>query len=89
MTAEATRNPQIAEALKVSDRVIREEVEEWLRRPREQGGGGLSPERVSSRSLALRFVVDGLALRAAREPDLDRVELRATLGEVVETLLEK
>jgi TetR/AcrR family transcriptional repressor of uid operon len=89
MTAEATRNPQIAEALKASDRVIREEVEEWLRRPREQGGGGLSPERVSSRSLALRFVVDGLALRAAREPGLDRVELRATLGEVVETLLEK
>lgn len=89
MSAEATRNPQIAEALEVSDRAVRDEFEEWLRRPREQGGGGMSPERASSRSLALRFVVDGLTLRAAREPGLDRVELRETLSEVVGTLLEK
>lgn len=88
MSAEATRNPQIAEALRESDRIARKEFEDWLQRPREQGGVGLPAERASSRSLGLRFVVDGLAVRAAREPDLDRAELRATLEEMVRSLIE-
>jgi hypothetical protein len=46
-------------------------------------------ERASSRSLALRYVVDGLAVRAAREPDLDPAEIRASLEAMVRSLLEE
>jgi AcrR family transcriptional regulator len=89
MSAEATRNPQIADALRGSDRTMRKEFEDWLRRPREQGGAGMPAERASSRSLALRYVVDGLAVRAAREPDLDPAEIRASLEAMVRSLLEE
>jgi AcrR family transcriptional regulator len=87
MSAEATRNPQVAEALRHSDNLTRADFEGWLRRPREQGGAGLPAGQAQSRSLAIRFVVDGLALRAAREPDLDRGEARVALEELLRTLL--
>lgn len=89
MTAEATRSQQIAAALQESDELTRVEFEDWLRRPRDQGGAGLPPARARSRSLAIRFVVDGLALRAAREPGLDRAEFRAALEELLRTLLKE
>jgi AcrR family transcriptional regulator len=87
MSAEATRNAQVAEALRESDNLTRAEFEDWLRRPLAQGGAGLGAGLASSRSLAIRFVVDGLALRAAREPELDRAEVRAALEELLRTLL--
>ena len=87
MSAEATRNPQIADALRASDAQTRSQFEEWLRRPRAEGGAGLTPERVRARALAVRLVVDGLTLRAAREPDLDTDEIRAALEMLVEPLL--
>jgi len=87
MSAEATRNPQIAEALRASDAQTRGEFEDWLRRPRAEGGAGLTPDQVRARALAVRCVVDGLTLRAAREPDLDPEEIRAALELLVQPLL--
>jgi AcrR family transcriptional regulator len=87
MSAEATRSPPIAAALRESDRLTRAEFEDWLCRARSQGGAGLSAAQASSRSLAIRFVVDGLALRAAREPELDRAQVREALEELLRTLL--
>ena len=87
MSAEATRNPQFAEALRASDAQTRGEFEDWLRRPRAEGGAGLEPDQVRARALAVRCVVDGLTLRAAREPDLDHEEIRAALELLVQPLL--
>ena len=87
MSAEATRNPHIAEALHVSDEVIREEFQRWLARSPEQGGMGYDEDEAARRSLEMRLVVDGLTLRAAREPGIDRGVLRAALASLLQKAL--
>ena len=87
MSAEATRNPQIAEALRTSDSLTRAEFQNWLSRSRSEGGLGLPDETAASRALLLQFMFEGLALRAARGPDLDRDQLRATLNDLFARLM--
>ena len=64
-----------------------EEFQDWLCRSREQGGMGMPADLAARRALAIRFIVDGMALRAAREPGLDPDELRATLQDMLGHLL--
>jgi len=87
MSAEATRNPQIAAALRRSDALTRAELQAWLASPRSEGGFGLSQDVAASRALLLRSIVEGLALRAAREPDLDLAPLRSALEDLFARLL--
>jgi len=87
MSAEATRNPQIARALRSADMVTRAEFQTWLGRSRNEGGMGLPEEIAASRALLLQSVVEGLALRAVREPDLDPDQLRSTLDDLFAKLL--
>jgi AcrR family transcriptional regulator len=87
MSAEATRNPEIAAALLRSDRSTRAEFQEWLCRGREQGGMAMSRDAAATRALAVRIIVDGLTLRAAREPGLDLDELRRALQVQIAHLL--
>jgi AcrR family transcriptional regulator len=87
MSAEGTRNPQIAEALSRSDETTFSEFVAWLERGRDEGGFGFAPDAARTRALELRLLVDGLALRAAREPGLDRTQLRAALEDAVRRLL--
>jgi AcrR family transcriptional regulator len=87
MSAEATRNPQIAEALRMSDASARAEFQAWLTRRRDKGGAGLPAEVAATRAVLLRCVIEGLTLRAAREPDLDRRLLRAALDELFQAVL--
>ena len=87
MSAEATRNPKIAEALQESDELTRIEFRNWLARSRGEGGLGYSEADAARRALEVRFVVDGLTLRAAREPRIDRAELRAALEDLVARIL--
>lgn len=87
MSAEATRNPEIAAALLRSDALTRVEFRDWLCRSREQGGMGMPADLAATRALAIRFLVDGMALRTAREPSLDPDELRAALDDMLGHLL--
>ena len=87
MSAEATRNPQIAGALRSSDSCTRTEFEAWLSRSRSEGGLGLPDDVAASRALLLQCVVEGLALRAVREPDLDPDQLQTTLNDLFARLL--
>jgi AcrR family transcriptional regulator len=82
MSAEATRNPQVAEALRSSDAVTRAEFQQWLARSPGEGGLGLPEGTAASRALLLQCVVEGLALRAAREPDLHPDQLRSALDDL-------
>ncbi len=79
MSAEAKRNPQIAEALRSADVLTRTELQAWLGRDPGEGGLGLSQDRAASRALLLQCVIEGVAVRAVREPDLDPGQLQFAL----------
>jgi AcrR family transcriptional regulator len=87
MSAEATRDPQIVAALGAFDATIRSEIGAWLGRSEEDGGRGLPLEITQARALMFMCVIDGLNVRVAREPTIDRVLLRTALSEVLAMLL--
>lgn len=87
MNAEATRDPQIAAALRRSDDAIREDLVAWLSRDREAGGLGLPPATAATRVFVLQTFVKGLAMSAVLQPDIDQDALRAAIEAQVERLL--
>lgn len=87
ITAEASRDVQIAEALRRSDLITGAEFRAWLARSAEEGGLGLAPELAEVRALALQCLIEGLAIRAIRQPDLDLATLRAMLERVLSGLM--
>ena len=88
MNAEATRDPQIAAALRRSDEAIRQDLEAWMSRDRADGGLGLPPETVATRVFILQTFVKGLAVSAVRQPDLDQGALKAAIDAQVGRLLQ-
>lgn len=86
MSAEATRDPQIAAALRRFDDTVRNELIEWLARSERRGGHGLPPTVARERVLLLLCLLEGLKVRKAREPDLDRSLLRRSLDFVIDAL---
>jgi AcrR family transcriptional regulator len=86
MSAEAPRDEKIAAALRHADQFTRADFAAWLARPREEGGRGFMPEEAASRSLVMQLVFEGLAVRCAREPGLDRRELQAALALALQSL---
>ena len=86
LSAEATRDAQIAGAVRHFDSELRSALTSWLMRPLDEGGYGLSPDAAQRRALMLQVVFEGLKLREAREPDLDRALLAATLRELLPRL---
>jgi AcrR family transcriptional regulator len=79
IAAESTRDPEIAEATQAADRLIRSRLQEALRRSVHACGRELDPADASRRALALQCMIEGLLVRAVRQPDLDRATLRACL----------
>jgi AcrR family transcriptional regulator len=88
MSAEATRDPQIAAALAEFDAVVRLEIGHWLRRSKAQGGYALAPDIVPPRALLFTCLVEGLKLRVTREPTLDRALIKEALEVILPALLE-
>lgn len=86
MSAEATRDPQIAGAVRSFDREIRALLVEMLNSDRPDGG---APENVRSRALLLQIIFEGLRVRQTREPDLDRELLASALREFLPSVLSK
>lgn len=87
MNAEATRDPQIAEALRASDEAIRQDLEAWMSRDRAEGGLGLPVATVATRAFILQCFVKGLAVSAVRRPDLDHAALKVAIDAQVGQLL--
>ncbi len=88
MSAEATRDPQIATAIREFDSTVRADIEHVLSRSPKQGGYGLTAgSAAAGRALLLICLLDGLKVREAREPHLDRKLLRAALAELLNELL--
>jgi AcrR family transcriptional regulator len=89
MSAEASRDPEIAEALRRADRVTREEFRAWLSRSVEEGGLGLPVALTETRALVLQCFIEGLAIRALREPDLDPAKVREAIENFLPGLLSR
>jgi len=86
ISAQASRNPQIAAALRRSDEVTRAGLQAWLESPRSEGGFGMCPDAAATRALLLRSLFTGLALHAARDPDADLERLKAAIDDVLSHL---
>lgn len=87
MSAEATRVPQIAEALLAADTLGRQEFADWMHRPEERGGLGIATGEANMRSLLMQLIFEGLAVRAARSPQLDPGELRQAIEPLITALI--
>lgn len=86
MSAEATRDPRIAVALQRLDDTVRTELLDWLSRSEKHGGYGLPAGAARERVLMLVCLIEGLKVRKAREPALDRSLLRRSLGFMIDAL---
>lgn len=87
MTAEASRDPQIAQALAEADRLTSGDFNAWLTKAALDEGRRPSAADVRARAFALRCLLGGLAMRAIREPGISRDELEQSLKLVLPKLL--
>lgn len=87
ISAEATRDPQIAAALDHYDTTLRAALVDWLTRPRNAGGHELPADVAPARALILQALFEGMKLRETREPHLDRALLGVALHEFLPLLL--
>ncbi len=87
MSADSSHNAEIAQALRASDRITRAALEEWLCRSNADGGRGLPPDVAPSRAFLMMSVIEGLAMRALREPALDIDTLAPELRQLFDLIL--
>lgn len=83
MTAEASRDPSIAEAVRSADELSRADFVSWLQRRKQSDGCPLSQDEAQWRALALQCFIEGLAIRAIREPQLEAEILELSLQGVL------
>ncbi len=86
MSAEATRDEEIAQAIRRFDNMVRQEATDWLARDPAEGGHGLPKDVARARALALNLFIEGLKARKTREPDIDRECLLKAVKMIVSTL---
>jgi AcrR family transcriptional regulator len=87
MSAEATRDPQIAAVLRESDAAILQDLQAWMARARDDGGLGLAPDVAARRAHLLMQVWSGLAVSAARHPEQDPAVMQAVIENFVGRLV--
>jgi len=87
MSAEGTRDPEIAEAIRCIDGAVRGELAEWFGRSRQQGGLGFPADEARERALAFVLLIDGIKARKVREPQLDRRCLKRAVDRIIATVV--
>jgi AcrR family transcriptional regulator len=87
ITAEATRDAEIATAVRKANEFMRTGLTEMLRRYARANGVKLDAATIKGRVQLLQCLVEGLAVRSIREPELDRATLKAGLEQCVRALL--
>lgn len=83
ISAEATRDPEIAATVEEADRLIKNHLLEAMQRTAPSRAIYEDPRRASARILLLLSLVEGLAIRACRDPQLDRELLRSALTKFI------
>lgn len=87
MTAEGSRDPHIAGALCAADELTRAEFSRWLLQRKSSAGKTILEQEVQWRAFALQCFIEWLAIRAIREPGLDKNLLEQSLKELLPILL--
>ena len=86
MTAETARDRDIAAAVRGADEFIREELHAFLTR-NQRGNGARAQRAARARLIVLQSLIEGLVIRAIREPTLDRKTLRTALEKFIPHLV--
>lgn len=87
IAALATRDPQVAAALRIADHRIRDELGHWLLEPWQRAGYSLNPAEVTERVFALQSFIEGLIFRATKQPDAELEVVRACTNALLQYLL--
>jgi hypothetical protein len=87
ITAEATRDVEIAAAVRKANEVMRGALTDLLRRYARSSGIRWDAASLRGRVQVLQCLVEGLAVRSIREPELDRATLKAALEQCIGALL--
>ncbi len=89
ITAEASRDAVIADALERFNQHIDTALGDWLASPVAEGGFGLAPASLPGGILVLRALVDGLKMRQTREGTaFDLKQLQQALAERLPKLMQ-
>lgn len=83
INAEAHRDPELAAVLRTHDNQTSATIQAWLRQRDASLGRALDEERIAGRTLLLRLLVEGLAMRAVRDPDLPPARVRTLLADAI------
>lgn len=87
ITAEAQRDPVVAGVLRQHDKTTTAGICDWLRRHDLARGAAINEADLQARSLLFRVTVEGLAMRAVRDPDLSADTVRSLLTQTVSRVL--
>lgn len=87
ITAEAQRDPMVAEVLRRHDKLTTDGICNWLRHHDQSRGVAIDDTALSQRTLLFRITVEGLAMRAVRDPDLDAGTVRWLLRHAVSAVI--
>lgn len=88
MTAQASRDPRIAQAIEEADRISGDDFTAWLRQRARAAGAHPSEPELRARALSLKAFIDGLAVRALRAPHTEATLVASALGRFLPTVLD-
>lgn len=87
MSAESTRNEAIAQQITKVDGEARTSLAAWLSDLLGKSGAALGEQEIGIRVLTLECFVEGLLIRAVREPKLDMERVEKSLDGLMATLV--
>ncbi|HEX4879811.1 MAG TPA: TetR/AcrR family transcriptional regulator [Limnobacter sp.] len=87
IVAEASRNPKVAEVVRHTDAVIRQEVAQLIQSAMPTLAGQC-PHRLAAKTTILMSLFEGLMIRAIRNPGMQQAELGPVLKKVIEQMLQ-
>lgn len=87
ITAEAQRDPVVAEVLRRHDTLTSGAICGWLRQHDQARGVAVDEAALQQRTLLFRITVEGLAMRAVRDPDLAPGTVRWLLRDAVNAVI--
>lgn len=87
ITAESTRDKQLAAAARKKDEIVRAQLEGMIRRRASRNTRPLPPAAARARAMVLHLLMEGLVVRAVREPELDRSMLKGALRVALSDLM--
>ena len=87
ITAEASRDAEVAKVLALQEGSIWSELAEIVRRELSAGGRVLCEAAIQERTLVLRCLIDGMIINWVRDPHMDAALMRRSLSAICSNLL--